>query len=687
MLRNSQLSGGGASRPCSVRTWGTSSVTNTILGAEGDDVIRGEGLRDAIFGLGGNDELELAGPGGEAHGGPGDDLLISGGAYRDFLWGDEGADELQLNGMVYAFGGDGDDLFRFSPGASALVAGGDGVDVLVLEGERADYTLRGGSLRLGGGEIARVTGVEILRFADGDALAADLDPASISRETTPGGALLLSVEGGAATLRGSRQGDGFGGRDADVTVLAGAGNDYVNLMGAGSHRVRAGAGDDRIDARGWDVSIAAGRGADEIRGGFGLQTIDGGGGRDVVRYDGDRADYLIEVLGAGQARIARTPTAADGIVHQWDLVARVETLRFADGDLALTGVPVPDAESFAMTEGGTLVLDPAELLDGDVDPLGGTPTLAGVSGAAGGAVAIVDGRVVFTPLPGFHGDAGFDYAVQGLGGVATQHVTVTVASSNRAPQAADDAFAGIAGGRVAGDLMAANGAGADLDPDGDALRVVNVAGAAVAADGATRVNLGDGVVLKVRADGGVIWILDDAFLSLGAEESRAVSVTYVVADPEGAIDAARATLTVTGAPDLRLVGTADADRLAGAAGDDVLFGRGEADRLSGRAGDDRLFGGAGADRIEGGTGDDALSGGRGPDLFVFHPGDGSDVVVDFDPAHDRIAIRGLPDGASITTVDDGADLLILGPDLTIRVLGAAGGLELDGFSIGGAWLA
>jgi hypothetical protein len=57
----------------------------------------------------------------------------------------------------------------------------------------------------------------------------------------------------------------------------------------------------------------------------------------------------------------------------------------------------------------------------------------------------------------------------------------------------------------------------------------------------------------------------------------------------------------------------DADRIAGAAGEDVACGQGGRDRLAGDAGDDRLRGGDGRDLLLGGPGRDVCDGGPGRD--------------------------------------------------------------------------
>lgn len=108
-----------------------------------------------------------------------------------------------------------------------------------------------------------------------------------------------------------------------------------------------------------------------------------------------------------------------------------------------------------------------------------------------------------------------------------------------------------------------------------------------------------------------------------------------------------------------LTGANGMDRLYGGNGDDMLSGGRNADRLYGGAGNDTLDGQTGDDRLYGGRGDDRLIGGQGADRFVFEIGDGSDVIVDFDPSHDKIAFRdGVDSRADLTFARQGLDTLV-----------------------------
>ena len=53
--------------------------------------------------------------------------------------------------------------------------------------------------------------------------------------------------------------------------------------------------------------------------------------------------------------------------------------------------------------------------------------------------------------------------------------------------------------------------------------------------------------------------------------------------------------------------------------------------MNGTAGPDYLWGLGGNDTLIGGGGNDMLVGGNGRNLFVFHTGDGQDVIANFVP--------------------------------------------------------
>ncbi|SLN56708.1 Bifunctional hemolysin/adenylate cyclase precursor [Roseivivax jejudonensis] len=118
------------------------------------------------------------------------------------------------------------------------------------------------------------------------------------------------------------------------------------------------------------------------------------------------------------------------------------------------------------------------------------------------------------------------------------------------------------------------------------------------------------------------------------------------------------------------------DAIGGGEGDDTVKGGAGDDFLAGGGRDDRVEGGPGADRLNGGAGNDVLEGGPGADRFVFNTFvDGErDVIVDFEPGVDRLALRGVPGeglagkmaALTIEAADGGARVVIDGHAIVLN---------------------
>ena len=87
-----------------------------------------------------------------------------------------------------------------------------------------------------------------------------------------------------------------------------------------------------------------------------------------------------------------------------------------------------------------------------------------------------------------------------------------------------------------------------------------------------------------------------------------------------------------------LNGGEGADTLLGESGNDVLNGDSGNDLLVGGSGIDAINGGYGDDLLFGGAGNDGLFGDEGHDTFAFTPGEGADIIFDFEPGEDAIAL-------------------------------------------------
>jgi outer membrane protein OmpA-like peptidoglycan-associated protein len=132
--------------------------------------------------------------------------------------------------------------------------------------------------------------------------------------------------------------------------------------------------------------------------------------------------------------------------------------------------PVANPDSASTTVGTPVTID---VLANDTDPEGDALTLVSASQPANGSTTVTgNGRVQYTPNPGFIGTDTFSYVVRdAAGNSATGQVTVTVAEGapNQAPVALPDSASVLK--RFSVDI---NVLGNDSDPDGDALTVTRI---------------------------------------------------------------------------------------------------------------------------------------------------------------------------------------------------------------------
>ncbi len=147
---------------------------------------------------------------------------------------------------------------------------------------------------------------------------------------------------------------------------------------------------------------------------------------------------------------------------------------------AVNDDPVAGADGgFVTAEDTAITIDPASLLLNDTDVEGDALTFDGVLDPVNGTVAVIGGRIVFTPRPDYFGNGGFSYRViDGNGGVGIGTVSLTVTPENDLPYALTDI-----GGTIdedgfldidPADLLANDG-----DPDNDDISFVRPLGANV----------------------------------------------------------------------------------------------------------------------------------------------------------------------------------------------------------------
>ncbi|MES2635532.1 MAG: calcium-binding protein [Pseudomonadota bacterium] len=330
------------------------------FGDTGDDTLMGSG---ALYGGAGNDSLAASDWGSSGmYGGDGNDTLlgseygdwVNGDADHDVVLGDDGSDTLSGgsgNDAIFGdsvpleakgYGGDdsisgesGDDTMQGDMGDD-MIDGGSGVDVAVFSGEFNEYLVSYDSLTnllliedlvLGRDGTDRITGVELVRFADIDLTVTEIAAwfGAPGSDTFPGtsGADRFSGMGGNDTI------NGLGGDD---TLAGGAGNDVLNggtgtdtltyelhntgvtvnlatsmaqaTIGAGTDTISnfenltGGTGSDKLSGDTVANRIEGGQGDDTLQGGAGADTLAGGLGDDVYIV-GDSLDTFIEADAQG----------------------------------------------------------------------------------------------------------------------------------------------------------------------------------------------------------------------------------------------------------------------------------------------------------------------------------------------------------------------------------------------------
>ena len=187
-----------------------------------------------------------------------------------------------------------------------------------------------------------------------------------------------------------------------------------------------------------------------------------------------------------------------------------------------------------------------EDFDPEGDPLvlvalAGVPVEAGAQPSiplpSGAVVTIAsDGAFTYSPGDGFNGlsegetaEDSFVYRITDQnGGVSEALATFLVSGVNDAPNAVDDAFLVEENALLTGSLLADNGAGADVDAEGDELALTALNGIAVQAG--QEISLGSGAVVTANPDGTFTYVQGAAFDALGAGAAGEDSFSYTISD-------------------------------------------------------------------------------------------------------------------------------------------------------------
>ena len=662
---------------------------DSIDSGAGDDTIHAEEGNDTVFGGSGNDLIDL-GEGDDSLGnwtsdagddtilgGAGNDAVIAGGG-NDSVSGGDGNDTL--------FGSSGDDTLLGNAGDDRLFGGlgndtvyaGAGNDTLqVVDSDQGEVLFGGaGNDHLQFSTYSSNSGVNITFTGDGAGTFGYVStPASGSFDEIERFGLTEynDVLDGSASSTGLIVGSGGGndsltGGTGDDALSGDAGNDTLN-GGAGADTLQGGAGDDQFQ-------LQAGHGQDSITGGetdeTAGDTLNASALTDNVQLD----------LSAGDAANPEdgTLTSAGGTVTFSEIEAFVlgsgndQVTGSSGNDVVSTGGGADTVEGGAGNDrfdlgGADGVRDLAVFADGDgadvltgfeapVDNGNGTFTgrdLLDVSALhdANGAIVNTDDVVV--------SDDGNGNAVLTFPG--GESITLPGIS----PAVADNPAWLAAIGIPAPDYIVEGTEGDDTidgsylgDPEGDLVD---------AGDNQTGTN---GDVIDAAGGNDVVFAGNGDDTIYGGAGNDTLWADDAASAGNDLVYGGDGDDTLTGGlGDDTLSGDAGNDTLSGSEGHDSLIGGAGDDSARGGIGNDQLQGNEGNDTLDGGSGDDTISGGAGDDSVL--AGSGNDVIdlgagndqVDASVGNDLVQGGAGQDSINGSTGDD-------------TLLGGAGGDQLSG---------
>ncbi len=658
-------------------------------GPNGDDYLDGGASDDRLWGGGGNDHL-LGGAGNDfLHGGlydgsaSGNDVL-EGGAGADSLFGEDGDDDLNggddndfLSGDLgndTLNGGAGDDILRGGAG-NDIVDGGGGNDTFILD-VNADTLLNTGGdniyrldlnpnmpnigaidftidiqdtggrdtlklerINIGpnpfGGYFFRTPVVTGVTFGANELLlnvwlrsdiynSPDLRGQIRIKDQFTGGGIerfetvdnsltlqqLVALYGPALNITGTDAADILYGGNKNDTLSGGLGNDTLDGQGGNdvlnggedNDILNGGVGDDTLDGQsGNDVlnggdgndTLGGGEGNDNLTGGVGTDTLNGGMGNDIYQFNrGYGHDTIQETGGTDSVYLQAGIKPSNVFLTQAGSDLEVLVIGTSDNLTLQNWFSSPDSltEYFQFTDG--TVWDESEIrqrLGRFVDGSVGAETLTGTS------------------VPEW---------IRGLAG--------------------NDQISGTSGNDV---LEGGSGNDTYFFNLGDGLDVILDSWSSLEPN---TVRFGDGITpdsvrLSVESNGLRIHV---------GNQSDAIDMPNF--NPQNvygphAVDIFQFSNGVTMTyRDLINKGL----DIFGTDASETIYGTNAPNNISAGGGDDVVWGGNGNDVLDGGPGNDKLGGLYGSDTYVFTPGHGHDVILDYDGTSETIQF-----GAGISPAD------------------------------------
>lgn len=547
-------------------------------------------------------------------------------AGADDIYGTYAEDTFEgLAGNDRIFGGDGNDVYRFSAGhGSDLIVDSAGVDRIEFgAGVRLDRLKF--MQQVGGDIVIRL--LDAMGIPTGDEIS--LGDAFLGGATNYGWIESIEVDDGTGTIvtlnSAQIQAKFLESSNGNDTIVGTPLADTINGQG----------GNDVLYGMAGNDTLIGGDGADYLYGDVGSDVLDGGGGNDVLN-GGAGSDTYIFNSGFG----------IDWVHDSGDDPNAVNVIQLP------VGVTFPDL-TFRRTDFGL-----------DIELPGGTDVVrisAQFSPSSPTFSAIDEVNVWNSAIGG--------YAAVTAADIRNIVATATAGNDMLYGYGTDDTINGLAGndilyglggkdtliGALGNDTLY-GGSGIDVyrfsPGDGqdwivDGFDVESSAGSTIEIDApststiARRVGHAVDLILDVGVTDRITvanFFANESTLGAGVSEVRFTDLSWDIAQIKLLVLSGGAGVDyIEGyATDDTLSGNSGDDELSGLAGNDVLNGGDGNDRLWGGDGNDTLDGGPGVDELNGGYGDDRLLRGEtlhgyyGSDTYVFEVGE-SGVVHDVDP--------------------------------------------------------
>ena len=340
----------------------TGAIKNAIYGLAGNDTLYGNGGNDTLYGGDGSDSL---------YGGADDDTLY-GGNDSDSLYGDEGNDTLDGGmGSDYLYGRAGNDTYVITYGEgldTIYEAGYGGIDTIKFSGNSA-WVLANFSIVENGSNLSlRFNGIEAVSINNFFTAGYEVETVKFNDNTTYDLSNYISS---------------YTGTSSSETINCYSGNIRDELFGAGGNdTLRGYAGADLLHGGDGQDTIYGGDGNDQIWGDLGDDTLYGENGNDIFYADAgndtitggadfDTVNYSTITAGGVTVNLSLL-TAQNTVNAGLDTLASIEAIVGTSQNDTLTG----DANSNTLEGGlGDDILNGA----GGIDTVSYAGSVAGVT--------------------------------------------------------------------------------------------------------------------------------------------------------------------------------------------------------------------------------------------------------------------------------------------------------------------